>query len=95
MFAYLGRRGALGRFTLELAQAAETMAGIVPYFVLSQNNERITDFSWIGESLLALETFDSPVSLALVRKFFAGRRQLMRKIREENVETFVTLMPHV
>jgi glycosyltransferase involved in cell wall biosynthesis len=95
LFLYLGRRGALGRFTLELAQAASVMPELEPIIAVSRMNENISEFAWLGKSLLPLDTFDSVLSVSNVRNFLATRRRLLRRIADDNVATVVTLMPHI
>jgi glycosyltransferase involved in cell wall biosynthesis len=95
LFLYLGRRGALGRFTLELAQAAEQLPGLEPVIAISSMNENIGEFAWLGTSLLPLDTFDSVLSVSSVGNFFAARRRLLERIVNDNVGTVVTLMPHI
>jgi glycosyltransferase involved in cell wall biosynthesis len=95
LFLYLGRRGALGRFTLELAQAAKEMPEVESIFAISSMNENIDEFAWLGDSLLPLDTFNSVLSLSNVRNFFAARRRLLERIANDGVATVVTLMPHI
>lgn len=95
LFLYLGRRGALGRFTLELAQAAKDVPGLQPIIAISSMNETIGEFAWLGKSLLPLETFNSVLSVSNVRNFFTARRRLLQRIADDNVAAVVTLMPHI
>lgn len=95
LFLYLGRRGALGRFTLELAHAVKEMPAIKPIIAVSSMNENISEFAGFGRSLLALDTFNSVLSVAGIRNFFAARRQLLKRIADDRVTTVITLMPHI
>ena len=95
LFLYLGRRGALGRFTLEFAQAAQEIPALESVFAISSMNENIDEFGWLGNSLLPLDTFNSVLSFANVRNFFAARRLLLERIAADDVTTVVTLMPHI
>lgn len=95
LFLYLGRRGALGRFTLELAQAVERMPQIRATFALSSTNETIRDFAGLRRSLLLLDTFERAASLAGARNFFKTRRQLLDRIAQDRPRAVITLMPHV
>lgn len=95
LFLYLGRRGALGRFALELIQAAHEMPDLRSTIALSAMNESISEFAWLGKSLLTLNMFNTAVSPAIVRTFFASRRRLLRQIRDDKVSAVVTLMPHI
>jgi glycosyltransferase involved in cell wall biosynthesis len=95
LFLYLGRRGALGRFTLELAQAAREIPELHSTFAISSMSENASEFGWLGQSLLTLDTFDRAASLATFRNYFSARRRLLDRITAERVTTVVTLMPHV
>lgn len=95
LFLYLGRRGALGRFTLELAQAAQDVPGLEPIIAISSMNENVDEFSWLGKSLLRLDTFNRVVSISNVRNFLAARRCLLRRIADDDVAAVITLMPHI
>jgi glycosyltransferase involved in cell wall biosynthesis len=95
LFLYLGRRGALGRFTLELAQAAREMPELRAIFAISRMSENAGEFGWLGESLLMLDTFDRVMSFATLRNYFSARRRLLDRIVVERVTRVVTLMPHV
>jgi glycosyltransferase involved in cell wall biosynthesis len=95
LFLYLGRRGALGRFTLELAQAAQQVAGLQPILAISGMSENASEFSFLGEQLLTLNTFDRAASPATLLNFFPARRRLLERIAADNVSTVVTLMPHI
>src|SRR5262249_23582103 len=77
LFMYLGRRGALGRFTLELAQAARYFPEIGFSFVVSRANGVAKDIEALGSSLLKINTFDSTRSLSIATNFFSPRRQLL------------------
>lgn len=95
LFLYLGRRGALGRFTLELAQAANEIPNLEPIFAISGQNESISEFGWLKNRLLPLETFTNVASIAVVKNFFAAREKLLERISASGVTTVVTLMPHI
>lgn len=95
LFLYLGRRGALGRFTLELAQAAREIPQLQSVVAISSMSENAREFGWLGDSLMMLDTFDRVVSLATVQNYFVARRRLLDRITSDNVTTVVTLMPHI
>jgi glycosyltransferase involved in cell wall biosynthesis len=95
LFLYLGRRGALGRFTLELAQAVSDMPQLDALFAISGQSENVRDFDWLGNSLLPLDTFDRVLSFSTVRNFFSARRTLLDRIAADGITTVVTLMPHI
>ncbi len=69
-FIYLGRRGALGRFTLKLAQAAARFDDYDFEFVISSNNEIADDFREIGLDVTRIDTFDRATPYNLTAHFF-------------------------
>jgi hypothetical protein len=69
-FMYLGRRGPLGRFALELAQACRDHPEIDATFVISRRNRVADDIGRCGSSILELETFASAASMSVARNFF-------------------------
>lgn len=94
-FIYLGRRGSLGRFTLELAQAA---AGSDQYefeFIISSNNEIAEEFEKFDLTVTKIETFDRATPYNLFAGFFSARRALMEHFSKRRPLAVVTLMPHV
>lgn len=95
LFLYLGRRGALGRFTLELAEAAQRNTSIRPIFAVSRMNPIAPEFVGRGP-LLLLDTFERTFSLETVKNFLALRRCLLETIAAVRPPVaVVTLMPHV
>src|SRR4051812_42499129 len=95
LFLYLGRRGALGRFTLELAREAQRFPGIESIVAVSKMSENIGDFAAMGDSVMAIDTFTRVLSFANVRNFLTARRRLLKRILEDKVSVVVTLMPHI
>jgi glycosyltransferase involved in cell wall biosynthesis len=95
LFMYLGRRGSLGRYTLELAQAVRSMPEISATFAVSAQNEVTKDIELVASELLQLHTFDRAASLSVALNFFFGRRQLIGYIEREKPSAVINLMPHV
>ena len=95
LFLYLGRRGALGRFTLELAQTVERMPDIKATFALSSGNDIVREFVGLRKSVLLLDTFDRAVSVASARNFLKARARLLERIAQDRPRAVITLMPHV
>ena len=95
LFLYLGRRGPLGQFTLELSHAAEKCPGVTSIFALSKSNPIAAEDAWRAGSLVRIDTFDSAASLATLTRFFTTRRHLAQIIRDRKVDAVVTLMPHL
>lgn len=95
MFMYLGRRGALGRFTLELAQCAAKLEGLQSRIVVSQFGELTEEIKRTGAEVLELPTFEGRNPVALVRNFLWARNALIEEIKRKRPAAVITLMPHI
>ena len=95
-FLYWGRRGALPRFTLDLAQAAVARPDIDLHVSISYQNDLYAHYGWLGDRLLPIDTFDSPAGV--VRTALAIPRRvgdIRRRLQERDVRVIVVLMPHL
>jgi glycosyltransferase involved in cell wall biosynthesis len=95
MFLYLGRRGALGRFTLELAEAAAGFETVDATIAISKSNEISGKFTRFGDRLLALNTFERAGPLAFFANFVDTRAKILAHIKRRRPVAVITLMPHV
>ncbi len=95
VFLYLGRRGALGRFTLELAQAASAAEKVESEFVISSENEIVGQFVERNVRFATLPTFNRATPTALALGFRRARQALLNLLAEKRTTAVVTLMPHV
>lgn len=95
IFIYLGRRGALGRFSLELAQAAMQSEEYEFQFVVSSQNEIADQFRKLNLEVLTINTFEKPSLSNVTMRFFAARRKLLRHLATRQPIAVVTLMPHI
>lgn len=95
LFIYLGRRGIIGQLALELAHALVKPEQNAVFFALSNQNELIGDFDWLGAALLRLDTFERVLSASHVVNFWRSRRRLMQFVRINRISHVVTLMPHI
>jgi glycosyltransferase involved in cell wall biosynthesis len=96
LFAYWGRRGALSRFTLNLARACEHVADLDATISVSRQNEIFHQFLPLGPKLLAVQTFTSPMgALTGPHRLVRLRHDLLHRVTSERIEAVVTLMPHV
>ena len=95
LFIYLGRRGVLGRLTLDLARELDGSNEIAAFFALSNQNKAIREFAWLGPALLGLDTFARVLSPAHPLNFWRSRRRLLAFISEHRISHVVTLMPHI
>jgi glycosyltransferase involved in cell wall biosynthesis len=96
MFLYWGRRGAMVRFTIELARAAVAVPGLTPFVSVSRQNEAFDAFVEFGAAVFPVDTFDTNVGAVTRGWRLPGiRRRLARQIRQQRIDAVVNLMPHV
>ncbi len=95
LFMYLGRFGALGRFTLELAEAAAATAEIDAHFLASVNNGLVKEMARSGISVRTLDTFARPTPLALIAGYRRARSQFLAQLDAVQPAAVVNLMAHV
>jgi glycosyltransferase involved in cell wall biosynthesis len=92
LFLYLGRRGALSAFTLELARAAGERA----VFCISRQNELHDAIAAAGAPVVAVDTFASHIGAILrLQRLLALQRRLESAVAEHGIGSIVVLMPHV
>jgi glycosyltransferase involved in cell wall biosynthesis len=92
LFLYLGRRGALSAFTLELARAAGERA----VFCISRQNELHDAIAAAGAPVVSVDTFETHLGAVLrLPRLLALRRRLEEAVAEHGIGTVVVLMPHV
>lgn len=95
LFMYLGRFGALGRFTLELAEAAAETAEIEAHFLASANNDLVKVAASSGIAVRTLDTFARPTPLALIAGYRRARSQFLAQLDAVQPMAVVNLMAHV
>ena len=96
MFLYWGRRGALPRFTLELARAALANQRITTTISVSRQVENFGEFASLGPLLFPIDTFRSmPNALFMSWRILLLRRQLYQRLCKDRTQVVVELMPHV
>lgn len=96
MLLYWGRRGALSRFTLELARVATSTAGVQVSVSVSRQNEAFASFAPMGDALFPVDTFSSASGALLgASRLLAVRRALARRLAHDRTDAVVALMPHV
>ncbi len=96
LFMFWGRRGALVRFALDLMEAAQSEPLLDPLISVSTANERYADFAAYRDQLLPIRTFSSGRGALLDAWRLPGLRAHLRKtIRERQITSVVTLLPHV
>ncbi|MEG6509464.1 glycosyltransferase family 4 protein [Methyloligella sp. 2.7D] len=94
-FMYLGRRGALGRFTYALAETAAKIDDADFAFVISANSEIAPEFEGSGLPVTKIKTFERAASPDLVTGFFEAKRELTDWLAKNRPAAVVTLMPHI
>lgn len=92
---YLGRFGALGRFTYELAEAAGDPRYARARFLISSNNENAVDLAGRFANVRTIATFDKATPAALALGYFTARRQFAAILEDMRPAAVVNLMPHV
>jgi glycosyltransferase involved in cell wall biosynthesis len=96
MFLYWGKRGAMSRFALALAQTVKNMAELEVVFSLSDENELFDDFMRSGLKLHPVSMFASRIGpISRLYRIPALRKKLAQCLRARRIEAVVTLMPHV
>ena len=95
-FLYWGRRGALPRFTLDLARAALARPDIDLSVSVSSRNELFADYSFLGDRLLPVRTFGSAAGVAWSATAVPRRLAKFRqRLQKRGVRAVVVLMPHL
>jgi len=95
-FLYWGRRGAMPRFSLDLAQAAAARPDIALHVSISYQNDLFARYVSLGDRLLPIDTFAS--ASGVVRTLPAIPRRIgdiRRQLQERGVRVVVVLMPHL
>jgi glycosyltransferase involved in cell wall biosynthesis len=95
-FLYWGRRGALPRFTLDLAQAALGRPDLDLHVSISYQNELFADHAWLRDRLLPIDTFHSAAGVVRTAPAVPRRlRDIRRRLEEREIQVVVVLMPHL
>jgi glycosyltransferase involved in cell wall biosynthesis len=96
LLLYLGRRGAMSRFTFEAMQAAASVPGVQASVCISKQNESLELYAEFGPDLISVDTFGSHVGAVLSawRIPLIGRR-LAAEIKSRRISAVIDLMPHV
>lgn len=95
LFMYLGRFGALGRFTLELAEAASRTGRSQSHFLISASNDIAREAATAHVDVRTLDTFARPTPLALVAGYGRARRQFISCLDTVKPQAIINLMAHV
>jgi glycosyltransferase involved in cell wall biosynthesis len=92
MYIFLGRRGALSQWALDIAKVAEDRA----ILVISRQNEIFDQIQKTGAKVIGIDTFDHGLgALMFLPRIFSIRRELRRAVISHGVKRVVILMSHV
>lgn len=96
LLLYLGRRGAMSRFTLEAMRAAASLPELQAGVCISKQNENFASYSEFGPDLIGVDTFSGNAGalLSAWRIPLIGRR-LAAEIARRRATAVIDLMPHV
>jgi glycosyltransferase involved in cell wall biosynthesis len=95
-FLYWGRRGALPRLTLDLAEAARGRPDLDLHLSISYQNTLFPEHAWLGDRLLPIDTFRT--AAGAVWTAAAARRRvvdLRQRLQQRQIRTVVVLMLHL
>lgn len=96
LLMYLGRRGPLGRFTLDLSRALDSMSGIRASFIVSRMNPASSFLGTTGAApVRIIETIETGRTHSALTNFFAARWKLLDFLSRENPSEVINLMPHI
>jgi len=96
MFAYWGRRGALCRHTLNLAETVAKLEEPGTTVSISRSNEIFQGFARFGDLIFPVETFSSEIgAFSHVLQLVKLRRRLAARFESDGTRSFVSLMSHV
>lgn len=96
MLAYWGRRGALCRFTYNLAGIAASREHPAMTVSISRSNELSDAFAQLGDFVFPVDTFSAAAgAFVAVPALVRLRRRLADRLARDNTRAFVSLMSHV
>lgn len=96
MFSYWGRRGALCRYTLNLAETVAKQEEPRATISISRSNEIVEDFTRFGNLVFPVETFSSPLGAFVnVLSLVKLQQRLAGRFEKDGTRAFVSLMTHV
>jgi glycosyltransferase involved in cell wall biosynthesis len=95
LIAYWGRRGPIARLALGMMAAAAADPAIEAWFSASPENELSDAFNALGARYAPVSTFHRAAGALRIDRLAAARAALRRTVVEQQIDTVVTLMPHV
>jgi glycosyltransferase involved in cell wall biosynthesis len=86
----------MSRFTLELGRAVQAHPSMHATISVSRQNELYADFAELAPDLFPIDTFRAGRGAALEAWRIPGlRRRLVERLRRDDIEVVVDLLPHV
>ncbi len=95
IFMYLGRKGSLGEFTLELADAVQRVSDCHSAFLVSGHSGLEEKLTTRRADVYTVPTFSVPSLTGLTMGFGPARRVLFEHLAKLKPRAIVNLMPHV
>jgi glycosyltransferase involved in cell wall biosynthesis len=96
MFVYWGRRGGGCQLALQVARAALRDDRCTPTICISKQNEQFHKFQALKASFFPIETFSRGTgAISSAWRIRQLRRRLEQRLRTEEIQTVIELMPHV
>ena len=92
LFVFLGRRGAVSRWIMDIAALAPPGAA----FVVSRQNEIYERIRGSGADVVGVDTFrDARDAILFLPRIFAARRAISEVIESRRIDRVIVLMSHV
>lgn len=96
MFVYLGRRGAMPRFMLDVMQAANELPDLDICALVSCQAENFEAYAPFGDRIIGVDTFSRNTGALLSAwRIPLIRRRIAAEIRQRGITDVIELMPHV
>jgi glycosyltransferase involved in cell wall biosynthesis len=96
MFLYLGRRGAMPRFMLDVMRAADARPDCEICALVSRQAENFEAYAAFGERVIGVDTFSRNAGALLSTwRIPLLRRRIAAEIRRRGIMAVVELMPHI
>ena len=95
MLVLLGRRGAMPRLALQIAQAAVRRDDLDLTVVLARDNDLIEQFSFLDDRVLLVDAIDRGSALRSARNIALCTRPILARISSTRPDAVINLCPHV
>jgi glycosyltransferase involved in cell wall biosynthesis len=96
LFIYWGRRGAIGRLTLDICRAALADPRVNPIVSVSRATESFDEFAAVSAHVRPIETFSTPLdTIVAVPRLLRIRKLLRQVLKEDDIAVAINMMWHV